>query len=201
MEIIKTITDDEMIATFLQAEINSERYESMILTFLGNPLDRKALESPDISNKIENDFRRKLLGAFRGYGQNKLLFHSFPENVLWKKVMINKKEFEAILYANWEYWVEETYGTRQPKELARRVRSGDLPDSEDRQRFLRTAERIKSGAQVPTIILVAKNRESKLVALEGHLRLTAYALEPTFIPSETEVIVGFSEDMDKWGNF
>ncbi|TNJ66064.1 hypothetical protein FE784_11615 [Paenibacillus hemerocallicola] len=46
----------------------------------------------------------------------------------------------------------------------------------------------------------AKLRElySRIVALEGHERLTAYLIDTEYIPPELEVIIGFSEDFVAW---
>jgi len=51
----------------------------------------------------------------------------------------------------------------------------------------------------PTLILIGKNRESPLVVLEGHMRLTAMFLAPEWLPAELEVMVGFSEQIERWG--
>jgi hypothetical protein len=56
-----------------------------------------------------------------------------------------------------------------------------------------------SGKVFPRLIFVAKTRESKVVVLEGHARLTAYFLDEDHVPAQLEVIVGFSEKLDSWG--
>jgi hypothetical protein len=61
------------------------------------------------------------------------------------------------------------------------------------------AKAFRSGARFPTLILVGKNRESPLVVLEGHMRLTAMFLVPECLPAELEVMVGFSEQIENWG--
>jgi hypothetical protein len=39
------------------------------------------------------------------------------------------------------------------------------------------------------------------VALEGHVRLTAYALFPEYLPEELTVYLGTSDDMERWALF
>lgn len=46
---------------------------------------------------------------------------------------------------------------------------------------------------------VGKNRESPLVVLEGHMRLTAMLLASECLPAELEVLVGFSEQIEHRG--
>jgi hypothetical protein len=39
------------------------------------------------------------------------------------------------------------------------------------------------------------------VLLEGHVRLTAYALYPEYLPDELEVYLGISPEMSRWALF
>jgi hypothetical protein len=39
---------------------------------------------------------------------------------------------------------------------------------------------------------------SKLVLLEGHVRLTAYALFPKYLPEWLDVYLGVSAEMERW---
>jgi hypothetical protein len=61
------------------------------------------------------------------------------------------------------------------------------------------ANELRQGAQFPPLILVAKNVDTYLVVMEGHVRLTAYLIAPEYIPSELEVIIGYSEHLTDWG--
>ncbi len=67
------------------------------------------------------------------------------------------------------------------------------------QYFVDIAEALRQGAQFPTLIFVGRDEESYLVVLEGHARLTAYLTAPECLPTELEVIVGFSEQITQWG--
>jgi hypothetical protein len=46
---------------------------------------------------------------------------------------------------------------------------------------------------------VTAGGDAPLVALEGHLRLTAYALRPERIPDPLTAILGSSPHMPRWG--
>jgi hypothetical protein len=61
------------------------------------------------------------------------------------------------------------------------------------------ANKLRRGAQFPTLIFVAKDVDAYLVVMEGHVRLTAYLIAPEYIPSELEVIIGYSEQITEWG--
>jgi hypothetical protein len=51
------------------------------------------------------------------------------------------------------------------------------------------------------LIAVSRPNDTRLVLLEGHVRLTAYALYSEFLPDELELFLGTSEQIDRWSNF
>ncbi|MCI0731627.1 MAG: hypothetical protein L0332_33545 [Chloroflexi bacterium] len=65
--------------------------------------------------------------------------------------------------------------------------------------FLSLAQQVEQGTTFPELILVGRQPGSELVVLEGHVRLTAYALALACLPEELEVIVGYSPDIIRWG--
>lgn len=56
MKLICQITEDEVIAEFLKAEINSSRFRESIVIAL-NGQDETIVHQPDLSNKEENQIR------------------------------------------------------------------------------------------------------------------------------------------------
>jgi predicted nuclease of predicted toxin-antitoxin system len=48
-------------------------------------------------------------------------------------------------------------------------------------------------------VLVAAADDAPLMVLEGHARLTAYALAPDALPAELPALVGVSPDVARWG--
>ena len=74
MKIIKRISEDEMIAEFLKAEINSPRFGKKIIDSLKkDKKTKKILIKPDLKNPNENIYRNNLLGKVRGFGKNKAM--------------------------------------------------------------------------------------------------------------------------------
>ncbi|MCH8161475.1 MAG: hypothetical protein IIB88_06225 [Chloroflexi bacterium] len=47
-------------------------------------------------------------------------------------------------------------------------------------------------------MILATHDRTRLVVIEGHLRLTAYMMEPHLVPDELEVILGSSDRMTDW---
>lgn len=202
MKIIREITDDEMISVFLKAEINSDRFGPVVISFLQKyNLDRNIVDNPDIENQEENKQRRTLLREFRGYEENAYIFKDFPLDIRWFRALLTKAELGKVLYINWGYWVEVTEGTRLPQDLVKKIETKELPEDKEVIRFRQVAKSIKSGVKLPELIIVGENKHSKLVVVEGHVRLTAYFLAPEIIGKEIEVIIGFSKNIRNWGNY
>ena len=61
--------------------------------------------------------------------------------------------------------------------------------------FLDAAQALIGGERFQPLILVAE-RQDNLVCLEGHLRLTAYAL--VGFPTDIECLIGTAPTMGRW---
>lgn len=200
MQTVRPISEAEMVALFLATEYPSLRTHQQILQVLqreGWP--PSIIEQPNLHDRRENDQRQSILGAYRGYGQNTDYFEGFPLDVQWERALLSKQELEQVKYIEYDYWVELSCGSRLPRDGAGTILAGYEVFEVSNQEVLRMAEAFRSGAQFPTLILVGKNRESPLVVLEGHMRLTAMFLASECLPAELEVVVGFSEQIERWG--
>ena len=70
MQHLHTISEDEMVAVFLQAEVASTRFAPTILAILRRDgCERRIIDQPDLSNAADNAYRRHVLGEYRGYGR------------------------------------------------------------------------------------------------------------------------------------
>jgi hypothetical protein len=202
-----------MVALFLTTEYPSPRTHQHIQQVLQREgWSPRLIEQPNLRDEQENAQRRSILGAYRGYGQSPDYFKSlppdveytnyfegFPLDVRWEQAMLSRQELEQVKYIEYDYWIELSGGSRLPRDGARNILAGREVFGESHQEVRRMAEAFGSGARFPTLILVGKNRESPLVVLEGHMRLTAMFLASECLPAELEVIVGFSERMENWG--
>ena len=68
MRLLRPASEDEMVATFLAAEVASERYGPQIteiLARLGQP--RGIVDQPDTRDEAANVVRRQVLAAYRDY--------------------------------------------------------------------------------------------------------------------------------------
>ena len=65
-----------------------------------------------------------------------------------------------------------------PSDAAIRIRKGATVFGMSTHHFLEMAEALRNGVKYPELILAGTEAHSALVVLEGHARLTAYALAP-----------------------
>ncbi len=213
MRTVRHIGEEEMIALFLTTEYPAPRTHQHILQVLQREgWSPGIIEQPNLRDGQENAQRRSILGVYRGYGQNTDYFESlppdvqymdyfegFPPDVQWERAMLSRQELEQVKYIEYDYWVELSSGSRLPRDAARTILAGYEVFEVSNQWILQMAEAFRSGTRFPTQILVGKNRESPLVVLEGHARLTAMFLAPECLPVELEVVIGFSKQIERWG--
>ena len=115
------------------------------------------------------------------------LFAGFPDDAVWERLALTRDEVLAILYINWDWWLTVSDGTR----LATVAAEVQGRDEGDRATAM-------AAATNPELIVVSDLRRSKLVLLEGHVRLTAYAAFPEHLPDELEAYLGVSRRIDEW---
>ncbi|MGO9582312.1 MAG: hypothetical protein ACLP36_05840 [Acidimicrobiales bacterium] len=159
-------------------------------------LSERLLREADLTDENENRARRDLLGATRGYGQNRDVFdEDFPATVRWIRAELNQVELARVRYIDYSYWNELSGGSRLPIDAARRIRDGVRVFGVSNRRFVDAARAVAQGERFPPLILVGPRRDD-LVCLEGHLRLTGYALEG--FPVEVECLIGTAPTMGRW---
>ena len=196
MRFLQPIGENEMIAVFLHGELGG-RYHSVLRELVARiGYDERLLGSPDLDSADENRARRALLEEHRAYERRQGLFFGFPAEVAWHRAVLSREEVLEIRYINWDWWLRISGGTRRPLDAARRIRAGEVPGvtAEEDEPLVATWPQ-------PELIVVTTEERSPLVLLEGHVRLTAYALFPERVPEELEVLLGISDEMAGWSEF
>lgn len=118
------------------------------------------------------------------------LFDGLPDDLAWDRVALTRDEILAILYINWDWWLTVSNGTRLAT-IAAEVQGRDEAD-----RAIAAAV-----ATNPELIVVTDPERERLVLLEGHVRLTAYAAFPEHLPGELEVYLGVSPRVEEWSEW
>jgi hypothetical protein len=196
MRVVRESSDEEMVASFLQGEISSERFGAAIrdqLTAVGQ--SEELVTQPDLADPRANKARANVLGATRGYGEDRELFEFFPTAVEWVRALLAPNELARVRYIEYSYWNEISGGSRLPADAARRIQAGVEAFGVPNQRFLAVAGAVARGERFPPMIL-AGERPGELVCLEGNLRLTGHALAG--FPVEVECLVGIAPTMGRW---
>lgn len=207
MRELRPATEDEMIAEFLRQEFASyDRYGAIIEPCLDRRgVPPEVITRPDLADPDQNRARRDVLGCYRGYGQpGPSFFTDFPATgVRWSWVTLDPREVVTTLFIR--YWADIWGSSRSPRDLARRIREGDVPYWATAQgtveRIRGLAEAIAAGQTLPPLILVSTDGGATRVAMEGSTRLTAYALAEDVLPSEITVLLGSSPAMTSWDEY
>lgn len=197
MKIISQVQEDEVIAEFLFAEINSDRFNEEILHALGDH-DLNLLIKPNLNDQAENQIRRDILGQTRGFGRNTDLFENFPTEVKWYRALFGRQDLNKVMYINYSYWNELSSNTRLPLQASKNIMNHIEVFGISNEGFLDINLALKNGKVFPRLIFVSMNENSRVVVLEGHARLTAFYLDKDYIPDELEVFIGLSDKFSVW---
>jgi len=185
-----------MVACFLLGELTSPRFGAGIRRALAAAgKSERLLTDADLTDPAANRARRALLAATRGYGENRDVFEDFPGRVRWTRAVLTAGELAWVRYIEYSYWNELSGGSRLPGDAAERIRAGVRVFGVSNGRFIAAARAVRRGERFAPLILAGPRPET-LVCLEGHLRLTAYALAG--FPIEVECLVGTARAMDRW---
>ena len=189
MRVVAEATVDEMVATFLVAELRSSRFGASVratLRTLGADLD--LVERPDLTDPVGDALRRTVLAAYRGFPDREV-FTGVPADTRWQHVLLTPADLDSIRYINWDWWLEVTGGSRRPTDALGHYRTDPLCQA--------IVARIATGHLPPPIIVVGRPGPTDLVVLEGHLRLTAMLLARADLPPDIPAVLGTSPDMNR----
>jgi hypothetical protein len=201
MRLVGPASEAEVVAAFLRAELDSPRYGATISKLLGDAgLHESIVRRPTFASAAENAERDALLERHRAWLRREGLFNGFPDGVEWFRAALSPELVLSILYINWDWWLRATGGTRRPLDAADRIRRNEVEGS-TAEALQPIAARLRSLEPPPELIVAAPPDYSRLVLVEGHVRLTAYALYPEYLPDELEVFLGTSEEITGWSQF
>lgn len=197
----KKINQNVMILEFLNAELDSSRFKDKIHKAL-NELDANAelITNANLEDAKDNHKRKKIFNLYRNFESTEGLFEGFPSDIDWYEADITKDELlNQVYYINYDYWVELSNKSRLPKDAAKSIMEGKIIFEVSNDGFLSASKSFRSGKNFNKLILVSDG--NKIVVLEGHLRITVYAMNPDLLPETIPIIVGYSNEMNKWSSF
>jgi hypothetical protein len=199
MRITGPSSEAEMIAEFLRAEIDSDRWSGWIRDWLDrHSLPEALVRSPDSTDPGQNATRSALLGEFRGWAAGAMLFRDFPGDVIWHRADLDPADVGDVLGASYRDWTRLSGGTRRVGDAADNVLGCRFPIETDVvtavARALVIRDRYAAGHVLRLPILVTDG--AKIVAIEGHTRLLGWQLGGPSKP--LAVILGRSASIASW---
>jgi hypothetical protein len=192
-----------MVLAFLRAELRSPMLAMRFVLWLSrHGYSRSLLDEANLESDAENELRRRVLGGWRGYRQNSLLFVGFPDDVRWHNARMTSAELADVKYATEPSWDRLSGGTRLTSDGAKNLGVIALPD-DGAKHILAIARAIRSGRAISDLILVGRPNANpdELVLVEGHKRATAHVFVGEDDAKDIDALVGLSERIGEWERF
>jgi hypothetical protein len=191
---LHVVSEDDMIAAFVNGEIDSEDFGPGYRAGL-HMLDLSRRDFDHLAPARQKDVYRCILRRARGY-PDEMLFHGVPRDVIWHRGVLTMTEVGGLRYidesrTNSRTWTELSQGTRLVRDGAANAAIDPLTDVKKKIRDL-VAKLVSSRSTIGDLIVVGTERDGPLVLLEGHTRATAYLLARQTLPDEVSVVVGTS---------
>jgi hypothetical protein len=198
MEKVKTVTEDEVILSFLKSEYDSRRFNKKLCKSLEETNNSSSLiVNGNINNENENDLRRKLIKHYRGYpGED--IFTNFPNNINWSYVKLSKEDINNLYYINYDYWNEISNNTSKPLEAVNNIKSGKEMNHPLKISTFIEGFSLITEKKFPPMILITCNNDKYLI-IEGHSRATIYAFDPNYLEGTYAYVGNCSiDEMNKY---
>ncbi len=174
MKLIRKSNEDEMILNFLQAEINSKRYNDKLIKVLKELNISDEVIKNGLYTKKQNQERKLIMKLYRGY-PNEELFENFPQIRNWEFVKFSKNDIDKLHYIDYDYWNLLSNNTSLPVEAAKNIKMNKEVFGVSNKQYLEGLEYLKNN-NFPPIILITCNKQKYLI-IEGHLRVTVYSMD------------------------
>ena len=177
MKIIRESNENEMLLEYLKCEVNSNRFsEKLEKTLAELNLSQNIILNANLDDESENQQRKLIMEKFREYPTGDI-FKNFPKHIKWQYVQFEEGDFDKIFFLNWPCWNKRTKNSGKPVDAAQNILKGiefeDIPN----EKFLSGLKYLENGNKFKPIIAITCNSE-KNVLIEGHSRVTVYALKP-----------------------
>ncbi len=194
MTLLESANEDEMIATFIRAELASPRFGAKLRSAaadLGASIDLLA----DGTSAQAAEARRRLLAAYRGWGQYESVFGGMPDDLEWSWAELDAAVLRTRVFTI-EWWFEETFGTRSVLAIGEMKRRTADDDSRPQLEQARAA-----GRMLESPILLSEPDLRRLVILEGHSRILSYMAHPDLAPFPMLALIGTSPRIGEWSEW
>jgi hypothetical protein len=194
----RRIGEDDMIAVFLAAEIDSRRFRDTLLRAANEVgLTRAEIRDRGTGSEATNRRRREVLARYRGWGEYESVFGGLPTGSItwWTGRLLDEAlpRVEAIAYL---LEMAPTLRTRKVVEL-----HADGTDAAEERDIRAVAAAMRRGGRVVEPILIGEPSLERLVILEGHTRIAGHLRVPAADRVALPVIVGVTPEASEWSEW
>lgn len=186
MEIHGPATEDEMIAAFLKAEIDSYLYSgTCIRSELANRhLLEDVIRVPDLDSNEDNNHRSAILLACRGWRSKSepyFLFREWPYTLTWEFVTFTRADLSHMYFGNETEWSKLTQQSLLVTDAAEHIVIGDYDSSSSLVEAINVIKGIAQNMRedVEPVIAMGTQDHSVIVMVDGWKRMTAFAMVET----------------------
>lgn len=177
MKMLRPATEDEMLLCFMQGEWQSARFhEDLRRALVMHHAHENLFLHGDPAHEDQNALRKQVMSTFRGYPDREV-FRDMPQVTGWWLAALDAADLTRIRYIHDSYWIELSGGTSSPLDGAANALKGLEPFGVSNAPFFAGAEHLRGGGVFPPVILLT-DETGHSVVLEGHLRMTVYAMLP-----------------------
>ena len=204
MDDLGVASDDQVILSWLQAEIESPPFQNYLI---GDPPKPTHLarglvlaRNPDLQNAEQNAERRRIIESAHGFGRGALIFAGLADDITWRRVRVSVSEVGDMLYSNRSAaWMTLAPATRKVAEGAAnsaRVFAGD----DTNMHILALASTICHADPAPVLaeLICLRLPDGGISVVEGHARATAIVLEAHRLADGVEAYIGESPSIANW---
>ncbi len=171
MQIIRNSSPQEAVLSWLQAELNSKRFQIDLRASLKKfNAPQSLIIVPNLDDQQENALRYKILKEYRNW------FNDDMDSYDWSVIDLYLSDVEQLEYIDYSYWNELSDNTHKVKPAANNIRGGKVVFDVPNDNYWLVAKEMELGKYFAPIIILkdGTNLSSKIV--EGHVRATGYAL-------------------------
>ena len=201
MEVVRESNENEVVLNFLTGELQSKRFNIQLKKTLKDlRATEQIITKPNLNNQKENDLRKEILGIFRGYNKNLDLFENFPHIQSYNLCEFSFEDLKNIYYMNYSYWNELSNNTNSPLEAVKNIQNNIEIYNVSNKPFIEGINELaKNKVFLPMIFLTHDNKS--FIVLEGHSRITIYALNQQFFKNVKCFVLKCSkEELERWNN-
>jgi hypothetical protein len=204
MQDLGAVSDDQVILSWLQAEIESPPFQSYLI---GDPPKPSHLaralalaRNPDLNNAEQNVERRRIIASAHGFGRGALIFAGLADDVVWRRYRVSITDVGQMFYSNrnaaWTTLAPATRKVVEGASNAGRTFSGD----DTNMHILALAGTICHAEAAPELseLICLRLPDGGISVVEGHARATAIVIEAHRLRDGVDAYIGDSPTIANW---